>query len=151
MVNEKAMTPAEAGEFMNTLLPERTAQQWLNWLGNNRDPEREAVVRVPYGRMGRSRIVYNGDDLMEAATVLAVKSNVCRNRVGSTGALVPPAEKILPALKADEPTPAPVVEPITLTPVPDLRPGLELALKVIRGLPKGASAEHAIMVLLSAM
>lgn len=155
IIDEKAMNPNEAGEFLHTLLPERTAQQWLNWLGNNRDPERDAVVRVPYSRKGRSRIVYSGDDLMEAATVLAVKTNVRRNRIGSTGVQVAPAEKILANLTVEDigvrAEPVTVLEPVVAPVVVSYRPGLELALKVLRDLPPGVgvTAEQALLIMLN--
>lgn len=155
MVNEKAMNPKEAGEFMHVLLPERTPQQWLNWLGNNRDEEREAVVRIPYSVKGRSRIIYDGDELIKAATVLAVKSNLFRNRVGSTGVLVAPAEKIMtsPAFVEDAvPVIAPASEPeapVIAAPAQSPRPGLEMALKIVRDLPPGITAEQALLIALN--
>lgn len=125
IVNEKSMTTDEAGDFLHTLLPLRTAVQWTNWLGNNRDETRDAEYRVPFNRIGRT-VTYDGDDLMHAATFLSENSTRVRRR-------------------STKPT-----ETVAAAPVQSLRPGLEMALKIVRDMPPGVSAEQAIMIMLSA-
>jgi hypothetical protein len=124
IVNEKSMTTDEAGEFLHTLLPLRTAAQLTNWLGNNRDETRDAEYRVSFNRIGRT-VTYDGDDLMHAATFLSENSTRVRRR-------------------STKPTETP-----TSSLAQSPRPGLEMALKIVRDLPPGITAEQALMIALN--
>ena len=134
----KVLTANEAGAYLSDLLPVRTAAQWTNWLGHNRSGARNHGATIPYTQFcGRGTVTYNTDDLDTGAIAL-----MDADAIGKAGGVAVPKIRTKREKK-------PVVPEVAPAPA-DLRPGLEAALKIIRSLPEGVSAEHAVMIMLSA-
>lgn len=51
-----------AAQVLYELLGDRTREQWVLWLQNNRNPRRRATYRIPFERIGGS-VFYRRDEL----------------------------------------------------------------------------------------
>lgn len=61
------LSTAAAGDFLQRLLPEKTAAQWAMFLQNNRKPGRQVTYRVPYERLGGTGAFYLPGELQKFA------------------------------------------------------------------------------------
>lgn len=125
-MSDKLLSTQEAAELMHKALPQRQASQWASWLANNRDSSTDHAHRVPHQRFGRG-VAYKEDDVEFAALFLLENpTNIPTDRIG--------------ARKTQE-----VETPVAQNP----RPGLEMALKIVRNLPEGITAEQALLIALN--
>jgi hypothetical protein len=64
---QELLSAAAAGDFLQRLMPEKTAAQWAMFLQNNRKPGRQVTYRVPFERLGSMGAFYSPAELQRFA------------------------------------------------------------------------------------
>lgn len=61
-MTEELLSNSFAAQTLSQELPDKTAEQWLAWLQNNRTPSRPVTYRVPFVKM-MGGVFYRSDDI----------------------------------------------------------------------------------------
>jgi hypothetical protein len=62
LVTKAALTTSMAAQALHNIFPDRSVDQWIMWLQNNRNNSRSTPYRIPFTRLSGC-VVYNTEDL----------------------------------------------------------------------------------------